>query len=80
MIRCLVAFALQPFAEELAVAADGLGFFAYLFLRRLFIGAAQLHLAEYAFALHLLLQRLERLVDIVVAYDYLNDRSILQIS
>ena len=35
-----------------------------------------LHFAERAFALHLLLQRLERLVDVVVADKNLNQRSL----
>ena len=34
---------------------------------------AEFHLAEDALALHLLLQRLERLVDVVVANENLND-------
>ena len=34
--------------------------------------AAELHLAENALTLHLLLQRLEGLVDIVVANEYLH--------
>jgi len=32
-----------------------------------------LHLAERAFALHLLLQGLERLIDVIVANEYLDD-------
>lgn len=62
------------------MAADRLGLFARSLLRRLFKGAAQLHFAEYALALHLLLQRLECLVDVIVAYDYLNDLSIPQLA
>jgi hypothetical protein len=34
--------------------------------------AAHLHLAEYALALHLLLERAERLVNIIVADEYLH--------
>lgn len=60
------------------MAADGLGLLARPLLRRLFIGAAQLHLAEHALALHLLFQRLERLIDVIVAYNYLNDLTIPQ--
>ena len=41
-------------------------------LGRLFKVAAELHLAEETFALHLLLQRLEGLIDIVVADENLH--------
>lgn len=47
--------------------ANRLGLFTGLLLGRLLVVAAKLHLAKDAFALHLLLQRLERLIDIVVA-------------
>src|ERR1700691_2748373 len=63
------ALALQALSLELAVAADRLGPFAGAPLARLLVMAPELHLAEDAFALHLLLQRLQRLVDIVVAND-----------
>src|SRR5919199_1577658 len=59
--------ALGALARELAGAADRLGSLARAPLGRLLVMIAKLHLAEDAFALHLLLQRLERLVDIVVA-------------
>src|ERR1700712_4865581 len=62
----LEAFALQALALHLACAADGLCRLAGAALGRLLVMAAELHLAEDAFALHLLLERLERLVDIVV--------------
>ncbi|BDV33629.1 hypothetical protein SS37A_11580 [Methylocystis iwaonis] len=39
--------------------------------------AAQLHLAEDAFALHLLLQRLQSLIDIVVANENLHETILL---
>ena len=55
------------------MTADRLGFLARLAFRRLFVGAAQLHLAEYALALHFLFQRLQGLVDIVVADCDMND-------
>src|SRR5580692_12204750 len=58
------AFALQLLAGELARAAHGFRLFAGLLLGGLFIMAAELHLAENTLALHLLLQRLEGLVDI----------------
>src|SRR5260221_10298888 len=59
-LRALVAFALHPLAQGLAVAADGFGLLACPPLRRLFIGAAPLHFAKRAFALHLFLQHPER--------------------
>lgn len=34
---------------------------------------AKLHFAEYPFTLHFLFERLEGLVNIVVAYDYLHE-------
>src|SRR5690348_9353022 len=61
------ALALHLLAGELAGAADRLGALAGALFRRLLIMAAELHFAENAFALHLLFQRLERLIDIVVA-------------
>src|SRR5690606_1156930 len=61
------AFALSLFAGELAGAADGLGLLAGAPLGGLFVVTTEFHFAEDAFALHLLFQRLERLVDIVVA-------------
>src|SRR6185312_9952128 len=62
-------FALHALALQLAIAAHRFGPLAGALLGGLLIGAAQLHLPEDAFALHLLLQRLQRLVDIVVADD-----------
>src|SRR6202000_2426415 len=62
-------FALQALALQLAIAAHRFGALAGALFARLLIGAAQLHLPEDAFTLHLLLQRLERLVDVVVAND-----------
>ena len=56
-------------ALQLAIAADGLGPLAGALLGGLLIGAAQLHLPEDAFTLHLLLEGLEGLVDVVVADD-----------
>ena len=67
------AFALSAFAGELAGAADGLGLLARFFLRRLLEVIAPLHLPEETFALHLFLQRFQRLIDVVVAHDNLND-------
>src|SRR5262249_20223151 len=58
--------ALQLFSGELAGATDGFCLLPDSPLGRLFIVAAELHLAEETFALHLLLQRLEGLLDIIV--------------
>ena len=66
------ALALQLLAGELAGAADGFGLFADALLGGLFVMAAQLHLAEHTFALHLLLQHPQRLVDIVVTDENLH--------
>src|ERR1700746_1462270 len=57
--------ALQLFAGELAGAADGFRLLPDSPLGRFFVMAAEFHLAEYAFALHLPLQDLKGLVDIV---------------
>ncbi len=48
------------------MAADRLGLLTSAALRGLFIIASKLHFAEDAFTLHLLLQRAQRLIDIVV--------------
>src|SRR5580765_3286314 len=69
------AFALQLLAGQLARAAHGFGLFAGLLLGRLFVMAAELHLAEDTLALHLLLQRLEGLIDIVIADENLHAAS-----
>src|SRR5438067_6541052 len=69
------AFALQLLARELARAAHRFGFFPGLLLGGLFVMAAELHLAENPLALHLLFQRLEGLIDIVVANENLHPAS-----
>ena len=66
------AFALGALASQLARPTNGLGLLASLLLRRLLIVATELHLAENAFPLHLLLERLESLIDVVVANEYLH--------
>ncbi len=68
----LEAFALQALALKLAGAADGLGGFAGAALGRLLEMAAQLHFAKNTLALHLLLERFQRLVDIVVTNENLH--------
>src|SRR5262245_11301284 len=65
------ALPLRLLARELSCPADCLAFFPRRFLRRLFVEPPALHLAEDALPLHLLFQRPERLVDIVVADEYL---------
>jgi hypothetical protein len=59
-------FTLQPLALQLAGAAYGFGGFAGAALRGFLVVAAELHFAENTFPLHLLFQRFERLIDIVV--------------
>src|SRR5206468_4500851 len=66
------AFALGALALELAGAADRGGAFARAFLARLLVVTAQLHLAVDALALQLLLERAQRLLDIIVANDDLH--------
>jgi hypothetical protein len=63
----LEAFALQPLAKQLAMTPNRLGFFSRFTFRRLFVGTAQLHLTEDTLALHFLLERLQGLIDIIVA-------------
>ena len=65
-------FTLRLLAREFARPADRLGLFASFLLRRLLISLTEFHLAEDAFALHLLLQRPERLIDIVITNQYLH--------
>ena len=67
--------ALGALAQKLAIAADGLGLLARPTLRGLLVVAAHPHLAVEALALHLLLQRAQRLIDIVVANLNLDDGS-----
>src|SRR5262249_50771087 len=69
------AFALQLLARQLARAADGFRLFSGFLLGGLLVMAAELHLAENPLALHLLLQRLEGLIDIVIANENLHAAS-----
>src|SRR5262245_14304640 len=66
------AFALHALARELARPADRFRLLARLLFGGFFVMAAKLHFAEDALALHLLLQRLERLVDVVVTDENLH--------
>jgi hypothetical protein len=63
---------LQLFTGELAGAADGFRLLTDSPLGGFFVMATEFHLAEYALALHLPLQQLEGLVDIVVADENLH--------
>lgn len=69
---CLEALALQPLALQLAGAAHGFRRLTRTTLRRLFVMPPQLHLTEDSFPLHLLLERLERLIDVVVTHEDLH--------
>lgn len=60
------AFALGAFASQFARPTNGFGFPTRLGLGRLLVSGAGLHFAEDALALHLLLEGLQRLVDVVV--------------
>src|SRR5689334_19005628 len=73
------AFTLQLLARQLASATHGFGLFTGLLLGGLFVMAAELHLAENTLALHLLLQRLEGLIDIVIANENLHAASSFQV-
>lgn len=65
------AFALGAFAGQFPRPADGLGLPAGLGLGRLLVSGAGLHFPEDALALHLLLEGLQRLIDVVVPdHDY----------
>ena len=55
------------------MTADGFRLFPCLAFRRLLIGTAQLHLTEDTLALHFLLERLQGLIDIIVADCDVND-------
>lgn len=64
-------FTLGFLTGQLAGAAHGLCLLASLLFRRLLVKIAQLHLAENTFTLKLLLESAQRLIDIVIANDYL---------
>src|SRR3546814_910050 len=67
------AVAFRPLTLQLACATDSGGIFPGALFRRLFIVAAQLHFAIHPVALQLLLERPQRLVNIVVANDNLHE-------
>jgi peptide deformylase len=64
--------ALKPLALKLTGPAHGLGSLAGAPFGRFLVVPSELHLAEYALPLHLLLERLQRLIDIVVTHQYLH--------
>lgn len=68
-------FALRLLARELARPANRLGPLTSAALGRLLVMLPKLHFAKNALALHLLLQRAERLIDIVVTDSYLHSVS-----
>src|SRR5262245_12961624 len=61
------ALALGALARQLARAAHGLGLLAHALLGGFLVVVPELHLPENALALHLLLERLEGLIDVVIA-------------
>ena len=73
--RASEAFAFHPLARQLARTANRFRLLPRLALGGLLVAAAELHFAEQPFTLHLFLQRLEGLIDIVVANDDLDDGS-----
>src|SRR5579884_3458083 len=68
----LKSLAFEALAFQLAGAANRLGAFAGAAFRRFLVMPAQLHFPENSLPLHLLLERLQRLIDIVVAYQNLH--------
>ncbi|RFP04054.1 hypothetical protein BGC30_04700 [Novacetimonas hansenii] len=65
-------FAFQTLALHLARTAHGFSGFTRLAFRRLFIVPTQLHFPEDAFALHLLLEGLESLIDVIITNENLH--------
>ena len=65
------AFTLRALAGQLTGAAHSFGAFTRTLFRRLLVMVTTLHFAESAFPLHLLFERLQRLVDVVVANENL---------
>src|SRR5437762_10957719 len=68
----LIPLALHAFAQQLAIAAHRLGLFTGAPFRGLLVIAPELHFPEYPFALHLLFQGSQSLVDVVVANEDLH--------
>lgn len=72
----LEAFAFQPLAFQLAGAADGFRLFPGASLRGFLVGSAKLHFPEDTLALHFLLERLQGLIDVVIADNDLHGGSL----
>jgi hypothetical protein len=75
--EALSYFLLKPFALDaltfhFAGAADGFGGFAGAAFGGFFVVPAEFHFAEHAFALKLFFERLQRLVDVIVANENLH--------
>ena len=68
-------FALGALAGQLAGAAHGFGALAGFFLGRFFKRLTRFHFPEQAFALHLLLQRAQGLLNVIIADDDLYYRT-----
>jgi hypothetical protein len=66
------AFTLGALASQFPRTADGFSFLARFPFGRLLEMVAALHLPEETFALHLLLERFQRLIDVVIADHDLN--------
>src|ERR1700733_12384722 len=66
------AFAFQPLALQLAGTAHRFRGLARAPLGRFFVVPPELHLAENPLPLHLLLERLQRLIDVVVTHEDLH--------
>ena len=68
------AFPLELLSGKFPVAADCLGMLTGALLRGLLIVGVRLGFAEHAFTLQFLLQHTKCLVDVVVSYEYLQNR------
>ncbi len=62
----------RAFTIHLAGTANGFRLNTCFFLGWFLVMTAKLHLAENAFTLHLLLENLQRLLNVVIAYTYTN--------
>ncbi len=68
----LEAFAFDALALHFAGAADGFRRFTGATLGGFFVMPAEFHFAEHAFALELLFQRFQRLIDVIIANENLH--------
>ena len=69
----LITFALKPLAQRFALPANRFGLLARTAFGRLFVRAPPLHLAEYTLTLELFFQDAQRLTDVVVADENLQN-------